>query len=160
MIHLIYASETGNAQSIAEDAEAHFKNQGHRVRLLDMDDLQLKDLETIDVLLAAVSTWGDGDPPSTGEDFFSDLQGSDIPLSHVRFSVYALGDTAYDEFCQFGKDLDAELSRLGARQMLPVVENDVDFEENFDSWLEDLNPLIGDPQSNSTTESTPSSVVA
>tara|TARA_R110002096_G_scaffold199271_17_gene383131 strand:+ start:4002 stop:4484 length:483 start_codon:yes stop_codon:yes gene_type:complete len=160
MIHLIYASETGNAQSIAEDAEVHFKNQGHRVRLIDMEDLQLKDFETMDILLAAVSTWGDGDPPCSAEDFFSELQSSDEPLSHVRFAVYALGDTAYDSFCQFGKDLDAELARHGARQLLPVLENDVDFEENFDSWLEDLDAFMDAPQPDSVIESRPPSVVA
>ena len=66
------------------------------------------------------------------------MQDSDADRSHVRFSVYALGDTDYDEFCLFGKDLDLELSKRGAKRLIPLVENDVDFEENFDSWIGDL----------------------
>ena len=31
----------------------------------------------------------------------------------VRFSVCALGDTAYEKFCQTGKDIDARLEALG-----------------------------------------------
>ena len=69
MIHIVFASETGNAESVAEDAAKHFEGKGQRVRLLDMDDLRVKDLETIDLLLISASTWGEGEPPSTGYDF-------------------------------------------------------------------------------------------
>jgi len=142
MIHILYASETGNAESIAEDAEKALTQAGHLVRLLDMDEVQVKDLKEVQFCLAVVSTWGDGDPPSTGEDFFMELENSAESLAHLSFCVYALGDTGYDYFCQFGKNLEKELLEHGAKRALPLVENDVDFEENFDTWISQVKALI------------------
>lgn len=142
MIYILYASETGNAESIAEDAELFLSKAGIESRLLDMDDAQVKDLEATKICLAVVSTWGDGDPPSTGEDFFTELQDSPTSLAHMSFCVYALGDLGYDQFCQFGKDLEAEFLAHGAHKALPLVENDVDFEENFDTWISQVKQLI------------------
>ena len=39
------------------------------------------------------------------------MNGAAPDLKKVRFSVCALGDTAYEKFCQTGKDFDARLGQ-------------------------------------------------
>ncbi|MEM0970047.1 MAG: flavodoxin domain-containing protein [Verrucomicrobiota bacterium] len=136
MIHILFASETGNAEEIARDTQKHLRRLGHETTVLDMDDSRVTDLDGMNLCLAVVSTWGEGEPPSTGEDFYEELL--DTPsdrFSKLKFSVYALGDRSYEDFCQFGHDLDAALHARGAQRVLPVVENDSDPEECFEDWL-------------------------
>ena len=76
---------------------------------------KVADLKDAGSLLVVVSTWGDGEPPEAAEVFYNELMAAeDISLDGVEFSVCALGDTSYDQFCQTGKDVDARLEKLGA----------------------------------------------
>ena len=46
-----------------------------------------------------------------------------------------LGDTSYEMFNEFARQLDAQLERLGAEKISDRVEADVDYEEDFDNWI-------------------------
>jgi sulfite reductase (NADPH) flavoprotein alpha-component len=82
-----------------------------------------------------VSTWGDGDPPTEAEDFYLDLKNNQsLSLSHLRYAILALGDTDYEFFCQFGKDLDRELSARGAKKLTERIDCNVDYDEEFEQW--------------------------
>jgi sulfite reductase (NADPH) flavoprotein alpha-component len=50
------------------------------------------------------------------------------------FSVLALGDSNYEHFCKFGRDLDEKLASLGAFRMCERVDCDVDTDEPFTRW--------------------------
>ena len=60
--------------------------------------------------------------------------------------MLALGDTSYEFFCQTGKDFSERLTALGAKELLPIVECDVDYEEAAEQWqeqvLEAVEPLV------------------
>ena len=58
----------------------------------------------------------------------------EVSLEGVEFSVCALGDTSYDQFCETGKQIDARLEKLGAKRIADRVDCDVDFEESFEQW--------------------------
>lgn len=145
MITVIYASETGNAESLAEDTGEHLQKLGGPVRVVDIEDFEMGEIKDSQLLFAIVSTWGEGDPPTTAEDFFEEFKDADpLGLESVSFAVLALGDTNYEDFCQFGKDLDAELERHGAQRVLPRVDCDVDFEDPFAEWLKDVAKVVQD----------------
>jgi sulfite reductase (NADPH) flavoprotein alpha-component len=65
-------------------------------------------------------------------------------LGKLRFAVFALGDTSYDNFCQCGRDLDQMFEECGASRLLARVDNDVDFEEALASWHEAVVAAIQD----------------
>ena len=96
--------------------------------------------ETVDLAqeqnaLIITSTYGDGDPPDNAQAFWNFLQGESAPaLAHLNYSVLALGDTNYSAFCQFGKNCDERLEKLGAKRVHPRVDCDVDYETPAKSW--------------------------
>ena len=66
-------------------------------------------------------------------------------LDGLRFSVLALGDQLYDQFCKTGRDFDARLEELGAKRIHPRVDCDVDFDEPAKTWMDGvLDALSGE----------------
>jgi sulfite reductase (NADPH) flavoprotein alpha-component len=87
-------------------------------------------------LLVITSTYGDGEPPDGARGFWKFLNDEHAPkLARAKFSVCALGDTNYPQFCAFGKEVDRRLESLGAARTYERVDCDVDFEEPFAKWL-------------------------
>src|SRR5690606_22185636 len=105
------------------------------VKVLNMADTNPADLAKVENLLVIVSTWGDGEPPEAAAPFFKALAGTKVDLSRLKFSVCALGDTAYEKFCQAGKDVDAWLESRGAQRIVPRQDCDVAYEEAHKQWL-------------------------
>ena len=53
-----------------------------------------------------------------------------------RFSVLALGNTTYDQFCKCGREFDAALERHGGIRIYPRVDCDVDYDAPAKHWLD------------------------
>ncbi|MFZ9936033.1 MAG: assimilatory sulfite reductase (NADPH) flavoprotein subunit [Luteolibacter sp.] len=133
---VLYGTESGNAESLADRAVKEARKRGMRARMRNMADISAADLTKTRDLLVIVSTWGDGEPPETAAAFHKQLMTGEIPLSGVKFSVCGLGDTSYEKFCQTGKEIDERLAALGGERIAPRQDCDVDFEESFAAWLE------------------------
>ncbi|ARF15681.1 assimilatory sulfite reductase (NADPH) flavoprotein subunit [Sporosarcina ureae] len=135
-ITVLYGSQTGNGQGIAEQAAAKLKEQSFDVTIQSMNDFKPNNLKKIENLLLVVSTHGEGDPPDTALPFFEFLHGKRAPkLDHLHYSVLALGDSSYEFFCKTGADFDQKLSDLGAVQLAPRVDCDLDYDEPAAQWL-------------------------
>ncbi|ARK21119.1 assimilatory sulfite reductase (NADPH) flavoprotein subunit [Sporosarcina ureae] len=135
-ITVLYGSQTGNGQGIAEQAVAKLKEQSFEVTIQSMNDFKPNNLKKIENLLLVVSTHGEGDPPDTALPFFEFLHGKRAPkLDHLHYSVLALGDSSYEFFCKTGADFDQKLSELGAVQLAPRVDCDLDYDEPAAQWL-------------------------
>jgi sulfite reductase (NADPH) flavoprotein alpha-component len=81
------------------------------------------------------STWGEGDPPDNAVSFWKALQAQEgAPLTNLSFSVLALGDTNYEQFCGFGKKIDKRLEELGAKRIFERIDCPVNFEEGASRW--------------------------
>ena len=135
-ITLLYGSETGNAQGLAEILEERLSNIGHNVTLKAMDEFKPKNLKNVEDLFIITSTQGEGDPPDNAAELHEFIHGRKAPkLEGVRFSVLALGDQTYEFFCQTGKDFDKKLEELGAERLYERVDCDVDYEEDAEKWM-------------------------
>lgn len=135
-ITLLYGSETGNAQGVAEIFEERLSNIGHNVTLKAMDEFKSKNLKNVEDLFIITSTQGEGDPPDNAAELHEFIHGRKAPkLEGVRFSVLALGDQTYEFFCQTGKDFDKKLEELGAERLYERVDCDVDYEEDAEKWM-------------------------
>lgn len=133
-ILVLFGTESGNSEGLADKTAKAIKKKGSKPTLKNMDELKVSDLKKYDSVLTIVSTWGDGEPPETSEDFYNSFMKEEIDLSGVKFSVCALGDTSYDKFCQIGKDMDQRFEKLGAERILDRIDCDLDFEELYEQW--------------------------
>lgn len=143
-VTLLWASQTGNAEALAERFAKRLHDAGIRVELSAMSDFPASKLASTHTLALISSTFGDGDPPDNGEGFWHSLSTAETRLESLRFAVLALGDPNYDQFCNHGKQLDQRLSELGATRLLERVDCDTEFEAPADAWLarfqQSLNP--------------------
>jgi sulfite reductase (NADPH) flavoprotein alpha-component len=132
---VLYGTESGNSETLADRAVKEAKKRGFAANMRNMAEISTADLAKIPNLLVIISTWGDGEPPETAMSFYKELMETGADFSATRFSVCALGDTAYEKFCQTGKDIDARLEALGATRVTERQDCDVDYEDAFNAWL-------------------------
>ncbi len=142
-ITIIYGTQTGNSEAMAEEAAAAAKKYGMAPKVLDMGDIELLDLAKQERILVVTSTYGEGEMPDNAHVVWEEITADDAPkFENTFFSVLALGDTSYDKFCEAGKLWDTRLAELGATRIVDRVDCDVDFEEPGNEWIEAVMPLI------------------
>ncbi|MEM9127984.1 MAG: flavodoxin domain-containing protein, partial [Pseudomonadota bacterium] len=135
-LDIIYGTQTGNAEAVAEDAAARARSNGFTPRIAEMDEIRMTDLAAMQNLIVVVSTYGEGEMPDNAHQFWEALSSATAPrLETLNYGVLALGDTSYDEFCQAGKLVDTRLEQLGAKRLGPRVDCDVDFEDAAEAWI-------------------------
>ena len=68
------------------------------------------------------------------------LEESFGPLSNVRFAVFALGSSAYPNFCSFGKYVDNMLGELGGERLMDITTGDeiCGQEQAFSKWAPEV----------------------
>ena len=135
VIKLLYGSQTGNGRSVAEKTAAQYQAQGLNVELVSMADYSPRQLKNEHYLVLVVSTHGEGEAPDDAVELYQFLHSKRAPkLDNLKFSVLALGDSSYEFFCQTGRDFSKRLAELGAQELIPLVECDVDFETTATQW--------------------------
>ncbi|MBF7025090.1 assimilatory sulfite reductase (NADPH) flavoprotein subunit [Staphylococcus kloosii] len=148
-ITVLYGSETGNAQSLAELLDQRLTENGYTVTLSSMDAFKTKELKKVEDLFIVSATHGEGDPPDNAITFHEFLHSRKAPkLEGVRYSVLALGDESYEFFCQTGKDFDARLAELGGERLTDRVDCDLDFDEPAENWMQNVLEALSGPNDN------------
>lgn len=136
-LRILYGTQTGNAEGVANDAAAAAKSQGFDVTVSGLDEIELEEFAGLKYVLIVTSTYGEGEMPDNAELFWEALAADVAPrLESVSFGVLALGDTGYDGFCQAGKLFDMRLEQLGATRVLQRVDCDVDYETDAAAWIQ------------------------
>ena len=136
---MLWASQTGNAEALAEKFAQQLTVQGWAVNLQSMNDYPTETLAKNKLVVFVTSTFGDGDAPDNGGDFWGQLTSESMPmLSELQFALLALGDSNYDQFCGHGKKLFARLQALGAKALVERVDCDSDFEVPAGEWFAKL----------------------
>ena len=134
---ILFGTETGNAEMLAHDAATAAKSAGFAADVRGMDEISVDELCEVQRLLIFCSTWGDGEQPDNAQDFFDAVsECSPSDLTGVNYGVLALGDTAFDLFCESGKEWDALLEEKGANRLVERMDCDTDFEDDAEYWTE------------------------
>ncbi len=137
---LIFGTETGNAEELAEDVGHLSRNLDFNPKVMDMEDISLQDISSSKRLIVVCSTWGEGEQPVNAQDLYNSVEGSDDHcLEGVNFAVIALGDTAFEFFCESGKEWDKILHKKGGKRVAERIDCDVDYEDYVQEWI--LNTL-------------------
>ncbi len=153
---VLYGSQTGNAQTLAEQFKSEAESKGIATTLISLADYKPRSILKEQYVVLLVSTHGEGDPPDDAEIFHEFIFADKAPdLSKLSYAVLALGDSSYEQFCQTGIEFDQQLEKLGATRLVDRVDCDLDFAEDAQQWqLQTLTKLsenieiIGAPASN------------
>lgn len=142
-LSLLWASQTGNAEVLAEGVAAQLNAAGWAVAAQAMDDYAFEKIADETHALFITSTFGDGDAPDNGQSFWQQLGDENaVKLDKLRYAVLALGDSSYAQFCGHGKNLDTRLQALGAKPLLARLDCDTDFENTSKQWLSALTDAL------------------
>ncbi|MCH2041826.1 MAG: sulfite reductase flavoprotein subunit alpha [Saccharospirillaceae bacterium] len=140
---IMFGSQTGNSEAVAEEAADAARAQGLAPVVLDMEDVDVAQLPAMERLLIVTSTYGEGEMPDNAQALWDAVSADDAPkLDNTFFSVLALGDNNYDGFCVAGQMWDERLEQLGAQRIGDRVDCDVDFEAPSQAWIEAVVPVI------------------
>lgn len=137
-ILITYGTETGNSELLSLDTSNVAKENNFETTVMGMDEIELEDLKSCENLIIVCSTWGDGEQPDNAIELFEAVESSnDDDLKDVNFAVLALGDTAFDLFCEAGIQWDEILEKKGAKRINDRIDCDVDYEDDAEEWIEE-----------------------
>ena len=140
---LIFGTETGNAEELAEDAANMAKNFDLEATVMDMEDIEPDDISTSKRLIVVCSTWGEGEQPVNAQDLYDAVEETEEgSMEGVNFAVLALGDTAFELFCESGKEWDKILEEKGGNRVNDRIDCDTDYDDYAEEWLEDTLGLM------------------
>jgi len=165
MSFIVYASQTGFTQSYAESIAQKLGSSGSTVAVQSADELDLekllfknkKDKQAIKLFIITSTTDG-GNPPTSLQEFWDcinekfteldeqekeaagDESNQQLPLQHVQFSVFGVGNSNYTATYQRVAKLIVQIfKRMGAQEIVTSVLGDVsnisEFEQQFDTWV-------------------------
>ncbi|KAL3668301.1 hypothetical protein V7S43_006394 [Phytophthora oleae] len=120
---VLYGSETGTAQDVAEFIQQRaFNRQLLDTQISAMDDFPVAQLlPQCSTVVFVVSTTGDGEAPENMRNSWRSLLRKTLGtqwLAGVRVAVFGLGDSSYAKYNAVARRLQARLLQLGASELI------------------------------------------
>lgn len=142
---LFFISETGTSKALARRLFDLLNSNDLAFDLVDLNHYEPEDLPKETLVLIVASTWEDGKAPANAKFFTNwlaesadDFRVGSLLLLLCKFAVFGVGSRAYGaSFNAVGRDISKQMKALGAAEILPVWEGDVDegdIDEVFDAW--------------------------
>ncbi|XP_058069030.1 S-adenosyl-L-methionine-dependent tRNA 4-demethylwyosine synthase [Magnolia sinica] len=146
---IFFFSETGTSKTLSLGLSNLLSSHNLPFDLVDPSLYEPEDLPTESLLLVVASTWEDGNPPPNAQflsrwlsESASDFRVGSLLLSSCKFAVFGVGSRSYGPtFNAAARDFSQQMRALGASEILPVCEGDVDggdLDEVFDRWSQRL----------------------
>ncbi|KAL7933722.1 hypothetical protein V8C35DRAFT_49432 [Trichoderma chlorosporum] len=146
---VLYGSETGNAQDIAEELGRLCQRLHFESHVEELDAMDLNALLHHQLVIFVISTTGQGDMPHNSLLFWKKLLRKKLPpncLSRLKYTCFGLGDSTYLKFNWAARKLVRRLNQLGAATFVDPYEADEQFPDGIDGsfvrWAEDLKKHI------------------
>ena len=113
---ILYGTESGNAELVAEDLAAEL--EGDRpVSVYDMSDFDVADFDADNFYLVVCSTHGDGELPGGAKPLLEALNSEQPDLSGIRYAMFGLGNSTYETYSQGSEIIDRRFTELGAERV-------------------------------------------
>lgn len=138
-IAVLYGTETGNAEMLAEDIAAHLGD----AKVSNLADFDPADFDAATFYVIVCSTYGDGELPASAKPFAEKMVSQGPDLTGLRFSVFGMGDSEYPETFNFGgKRIEALMTGAGAVLVGERMTHDASGPDMADdlalSWIDGL----------------------
>ncbi|KAL8706010.1 MAG: hypothetical protein Q9201_000894 [Fulgogasparrea decipioides] len=147
---ILFASDNGNAESLAKRLGNRGKARGLKTMVMAMDDYPLEDLPTEENVIMITSTAGQGEFPQNGRAFWDAIKDTtELDLSQVNYAVFALGDSHYwprkeDKiyYNKPGRDLDARIALLGGSKLADMGLGDDQDPDSYQTGYAEWEPKL------------------
>ena len=127
-LDILYATQTGNAEEVAQNLSSLAKNKGFKVNINEMNYYTMDQFRKLKNVAIVTSTYGEGEVPEMGIEFWKDLESSTTKISNLKYGLIALGDRSHDIFCGAGKAISKKLDELNGKKIIENLECDGDTE--------------------------------
>ncbi len=135
-ITIVYGTVTGNAKELALCIYKKLIILYKNIKLINLEKYKNHQLYNEKYLLIIISTHGDGDPPKTATNFFNFIHEKRLNnLKNLKYSVLALGDKSYSQFCKAGYDIDKRLKEIGGSRIVNFHRCDVYYKKDSNKWF-------------------------
>lgn len=114
---VLYGSETGNSQDVAERVVRESKLRHYSPVLMAMESYDVRLLPSERLVIFVASTTGQGDEPRNMKSFWRFLLRRSLTasaLAKLSFAVFGLGDSGYQKYNVTAKKLFRRMQGLGA----------------------------------------------
>ena len=141
ILDILYATQTGNAETVAKKLQMLAKNQGFQVNLVEMNYHNIHTFKTLRNVAIVTSTYGNGEVPEMGIDFWEELKSSKDEMVNLRYGLIALGDKSHEIFCGAGRAISKKLDELKCIKVIQNLECDGDTEGTYEWSIKFLEKL-------------------
>ncbi|XP_060594774.1 NADPH oxidoreductase A-like [Ruditapes philippinarum] len=148
-ILILYGTEYGCSEEIAKllydrikDLNAVNSELCLQPRVINIRDYQMLDFSREQLCFIVISTSGDGVPPTEARPFYEHLLSTDIPVDHLKFSLLALGDSNYPQFCKTGRTVHERMLHLGADSVIDRQDVDMEDWSVINKWIDSVTVYI------------------
>ena len=141
ILDVLYATQTGNAETVAKKLVLLAKNQGFNVNLVEMNYHNINTFRQLRNVAIVTSTYGNGEVPDMGIDFWEELKSSKVEMANLRYGLIALGDKSHEIFCGAGKAISKKLDELKCKKIIQNLECDGDTEGTYEWSIKFLEKL-------------------
>ncbi|MBL3698604.1 flavodoxin domain-containing protein [Leucobacter luti] len=112
---VLYGTESGNSELIADDLGAKLREANDDVEVHDLQDFDPAALTAERFVIVVCSTHGEGDLPNTALPFAEAFDAAPPQLAGVRYAMFGLGDTFYEvTYSQGSEHIDRRFTAQGA----------------------------------------------
>ncbi|MGL5899000.1 MAG: flavodoxin [Lactobacillaceae bacterium] len=125
---VVYASITGNNEEVAEIVNEELKRLKVNSTLKEISITNADEFENVDICVVCPYTYGEGDLPEEGMDFYEDLP--TLNLKGKVFGCAGSGDTYYEEFATAVDDFANAFIKAGAKKGAENLKIDLAVDEN------------------------------
>lgn len=140
---ILVGSEGNTTWGFARDLHANLSKTGHKVHCGAMNQLA-KHYPQASMLFILTSTYGNGDAPTSANQFISKLD-SFKNNEKLKFAVLGFGDQQFPNFCKFPQDVDNALADKGIPRLETIGLIDRSSTEQFQAWGKRITDTTGIP---------------
>ncbi len=121
---ILYGSLTGNTQMTAMTLAAAMGCES-----MSFDEITQDIIDSVEMLIVGVSTWGEGEYNPATEDFVVKLGKGEIKVENKKIALFGLGDLTYQIFCGAVEKLKDEFEKHKA-----IIVGDI---HKVDGWMDE-----------------------
>ncbi len=129
---MLVGSEGGSTWGFAETLHEALTGAGRKVHVAAMNDIAPR-YQKATRMLVLTATYGEGTAPASASRFLAKVAKFDrAPVEEI--AVLGFGDRNFPHFCGFAEDVEAALTAIGARTIVPYSTIDRQSPQDFAHW--------------------------